>query len=929
MRIYSSSRFIAAIMASTAITAPAIAGEVTGQVSDASETRYLQSANVRIVELNRSVSTDRDGRFVFADVPAGEYTLEISYSGAETVTQKVTVTETGRVVANASVGGADAREILVVGQAASFNSALSRQREADGVSSVLTRDSIGQFPDQNVAESLRRLPGVNILNDQGEGRFVSLRGLDPELNSSSLNGVRLPAPESDVRSVALDVLSSDSIESIEVKKSLTPDMDPDFIGGSIEISTTSAFDRKKDLLSVKVEGSYNDYADAVTPKGSIDFATKLGEDVGVSGGISYYKRTFETDNIETGGWDEAGNGVVFAEEVQYRDYDVTRERLSGSLNFDIRAGDFTNLYVRGTHSSFDDHEYRRRTTIISDGEPVSGSATSAVFTPSGSSTRIEVRRDHKDRIETQKITTMSLGGDHDDGVWMVKWDASYAKASEIENGNIDPIRVRARYNSGVTVAYDYSDERAPIYSLTNGAAAFNDVSRYSFNRIEYTDVSDSRDEEYAAKFDIARSFPMAGGEFTVQGGAKARWREKSYNFDLIYFDGFDGTFPVAGMLNGTQTYRITDMGPVFDFGAARAFFNQNRAAFEISQYDSDLESAIADYSVSEDILAGYLLGRYDSDTLRVIGGVRVEQTKNELNGFTTSDDGDTVTVAPNSQSREYTDWLPSLTVRFEPSEGLVLRFAGSKSLVRPKLSKMAPRYAINEDEEAEFGNPDLLPYEAWNLDAGVEFYTGTNGALSAGVFYKSIDNFIVDQYFDTPGTYRGVSYAEALIPVNGDTATVFGVELGVSQNLTFLPAPLDGFLIQANYSYTDTKGTVFTDGDASAPRDIPLPAASKHTGNIVIGYEKGPIELRAAGTYRSRYLDELGSDASGDRYVDNHFQIDLSAKFKVNDNLRLFAEWINVNDAKYFAYQNFGGAKRALQYEVYGPTVKFGAKLSF
>ena len=176
--------------------------------------------------------------------------------------------------------------ILVLGQSANMTSALSRQKAADGVESVLTRDAVGQFPDQNVAESLRRLPGINILNDQGEGRFVSVRGLDPELNATSVNGVRLPAPESDIRSVALDVISSDSIESIEVKKSLTPDMDADTIGASIEINTTSAFERRKNLLTAKVEGSFNDLSEKLTPKGSVDFAQRLGDNVGVSGGIS-------------------------------------------------------------------------------------------------------------------------------------------------------------------------------------------------------------------------------------------------------------------------------------------------------------------------------------------------------------------------------------------------------------------------------------------------------------------------------------------------------------------------------------------------------------------------------------------------------------------------------------------------------------------
>src|SRR5687768_11232426 len=148
--------------------------------------------------------------------------------------------------------------VLVVGQRASIARALSRQRAADGVESVLSRDGIGQFPDQNTAESLRRVAGVNVLNDQGEGRFVAVRGLSPDLNAASINGARVPAPEADVRSVALDVIPAELIESIEIKKSLTPDMDGDTIGGSIEINTTSAFDRNEPYLSFSGEGSYND-----------------------------------------------------------------------------------------------------------------------------------------------------------------------------------------------------------------------------------------------------------------------------------------------------------------------------------------------------------------------------------------------------------------------------------------------------------------------------------------------------------------------------------------------------------------------------------------------------------------------------------------------------------------------------------------------
>ena len=167
--------------------------------------------------------------------------------------------------------------------------------------------------------------------------------------------------------------------------------------------------------------------------------------------------------------------------------------------------------------------------------------------------------------------------------------------------------------------------------------------------------------------------------------------------------------------------------------------------------------------------------------------------------------------------------------------------------------------------------------------------------------------------------------------MNGDTAKVKGVELSFSQVLNFLPAPLDGFLVNLNYTFTDADGKITSyDGDDNAyTRKIGLPNASRHTFNAVLGYEKGPISLRAAGTYRSKYLDEIGDGPDTDRIVDNHFQLDLSAKYKILPGVRLFADWVNVNNAKYFAYQNFEGSRRLLQYEEYNWTAKFGISASF
>ncbi len=941
------------------VATPALAGDVAGFVYDATDTIALQSAQVRVVELNRVATTERDGSYLIANLPEGTYTLEVRYVGAETVTQTIDVPATGMVQSDIAMGGSSA-EILVLGQAANQASALSRKRESDTVSDVITRDAIGQFPDQNVAESLRRLPGVNVLNDQGEGRFVSVRGLDPELNSTSLNGVRLPAPESDVRSVALDVISSDIIESIEVKKSLTPDMDADTIGASIEIETTSAFDRKKDLLTAKVEGSYNDYADFVSPKGSFDFATRITDNFGVSGGASYYKRKFETDNIEADDWKETDDGDVYAEEVQYRDYDVERKRFSATLGFDLRVDDNTELYLKGIYSQFDDQEYRRRTTFKFDEEPSSFSGRVATYDDADG--EIEVERDIKDRFESQKIRSIVFGGETDTGEWKAKYSASWAKSSELEKGSIDPTKFDNKWEEdGLQVLMDYSDYRMPIFSIAgDDAASFYDAGSYELDDIEYVTLSDSQDEEFALKFDLGREFLMDGGTFTVQAGAKARWREKSYNMEVSFWETADGVDYYLSDVLGEQTYRITDLGPVASYEGPSNRFLNNPGDFEENVIDGQFDSSAEDYSITEDVMAGYLLGRWDSSTLRVIGGVRYEHTSNDITGNTVTyyEDGATlpdnseaaeemVLVTENFVEKDYEHWLPSLNIRWEAQNNLVMRLAGYKSLVRPKLSKLAPRFIIEQNDdnerEGEFGNPDLKPYEAWNFDASVEYYLSGNGAVTAAAFYKDVKNFIYDyniEWDDESGdplpTWLGYEFNEATVPFNGNSGEIFGVEIGYSQAFTMLPEPFDGLLLQANYTYTDAKGTVPIGGfstpaeAASADtREIQLPATSQNTFNLVLGYDKGPIDLRLSGTYRDKYLDELGDEAAEDRWVDNHFQLDLTAKYKLTDNIKIYYEWVNINNAKYTAYNNVGGQRNLYQYEEYNWTMKAGVRVNF
>ncbi|WP_374990383.1 TonB-dependent receptor [Sphingosinicella sp. LHD-64] len=941
-RLSARSRMIAAMLVTVALPGTAFAQTIAGTVVDSSGTRALQGAEIILVELGRTTQAASDGTFRFADVPPGTYTMRTRYTGAEEVTQSIAVPEAGTVTTSVELGAIEGASILVIGQRANLSSSLARQRASDTVDTVLTRDAIGQFPDQNVAEALRRAPGVNILNDQGEGRFVSVRGLDPNLNAASINGNRVPAPEADVRSVALDVIPTELIESIEIRKSLTPDMDADTIGASIEINTTSAFDRQRGLLALSLEGTYNDLTDRLSPKGSVDFSTRLTDNFGIAGGFSYYRRRFATDNVEMDGWGETDDGIVFADTLEYRDYDVTRQRIGGTLSLDWRPSSTTTLYARGLYSRFEDQEYRRRLIFEMDEDPSSGDSNTATFLSDDG--EIQVTRDLKDRFEAQNILSLTTGGETVAGPWTFRYSGAYSWASERENGSIDPIEFRRSFEDpgDLSVTFDYSDTVLPRYTINAGNEAFLDPAEFEFNELSLTSLSDSTDEEWTVRADITRNIPLATGSFDIQFGGKVRLRQKDYDLELDLYDGFDGDFTLADVL-GQQNYGLAVIDPVPSFGDARDFFDANRGSFELNPIDTAFESAVADYSVSEDIYAGYLLGRLDTGPLRAVAGVRMEHTRNDINGNFVElveegaiRDGveleeDTVFVSPLNFRRRYTDWLPSINIRYQAARDMLLRLGGYRSIVRPNIGNLAPRFLIEENDEGDregtFGNPELRPYRAWNLDLSAEYYFARNAVVQAGFFYKSIDDFIVEANFEDI-TFNGVFADEATIPINGERAEVTGFEFSYQQALTFLPAPLNGLLVNFNYTYTDAEGRL-ADGELTTGRTIPLPSASRHTFNAVLGYERGPISLRLAGTYRAGYLDEIGGEPDEDRYVRDHFQFDASVRYRINRNFQVFAELVNAFDEPYTAYQRGPGRPRLLQYEEYSWTGKFGVRANF
>ncbi|MCG5515581.1 MULTISPECIES: TonB-dependent receptor [unclassified Ectothiorhodospira] len=910
-------------------------GIVRGELRSASSNTTLEGARVRLMEAGRETYTNANGRFQFRDVAPGEYTLVVDYIGMGETREIVTVEEDGVITAQLTLGADTLDAIAVTGQLAGQARAINRQRAAANVTTIVAAEEIGQFPDQNLGEALQRLPGLQLQRDQGEGRFVSIRGLNSNLNSISINGMRVPSAEADERQVALDVIPSDLIAGIEVDKAITPDMDGDAIGGNIEVRTLNAFDRDGRGGNVRIEGGYNDLRDAWSPKvgGTVSDVFSVGggkDNLGIAVGASFEDRELGSDNNETdGAWIAAADGRV-PPQIEQRDYIVDRKRQGLAVNVDFRPDANSEYYVRTLMTEFEDDEIRRRNQFTFEDAFEDGDVELLGDT-SGRGNNIEVGRDIKLRKETQSIFSLMSGGENRVDDWTFDYQLGYAKATEKEPDRVDAEFLATGNGFDETfnsVAYRTVDG-GKKYRMS-GPDAMYDPASYQLAEVVVED-NETEEEEWSLALNIKKDTTFGDYPGFIKFGIKARVREKYADYTVYEYDEDD--FGVVSMTDYTSTnfdYPFDRFGPAVSTRLGD-FVANNRANWT---YDEDVfieDSQAADYSAEEDIYATYLMASADFDKLRVLGGVRVEYTDYSATGneFTENDNTGELTVSGVQDDNSYVDILPGVHLRYELSPRSVLRGSVTRSIARPTFSDIAP-YVVRKvdggEEEFEAGNPDLDPYRSTNLDLMYAFYPrGSSAAYSIGAFYKDIQDYVVEA--DVAGTdfnARARAANEYITAVNGGDATVMGVELSAYQHLDFLPSPFDGMLVSANYTFTDTEASL-----EGRDGDIPLPQSSENTANFALGYEKYGLSLRAAVTYRDKYLDEVNDveDSSADRYADSRYQVDLKGAYDVSKHFQIYAEAINITDEPFYAY--FDQKRYNSQYDEFGPTYKVGANWRF
>ena len=803
---------------------------------------------------------------------------------------------------------ANTEHVEVVGQAASIDQALKEQRSSDSIKSVVHADGVAQLPDENVAEAVQRLPGVSVERDQGEGRFVSVRGLGPDLNSVTINGTLVPSPESERRAVALDVLPSELVQSLSVIKTLTPDMDANSLGGTVDVKSLSAFDHKGLFYTGSSEASYDKNTHQTSPKfsGAISDRFSLGDGIdnfGVAAALSWQKRDFGSDNVETGGaWDFEQGAKL--QEFEQRDYDISRERAGGGLNFDYKPDDLSSYYLRTLYSRYKDSETRNSTSLEFADPLAAGELGDA-----------EGSRKLKQREETQEIQSYVLGGERMFGLWTLSGQAGYSRSSEDSPGHIANAAFNGTDDFADSGFYDTEKPRPII------GQSFYNPDNFSLDKVDW-EKQKTTDTEKNLRLDLARDYDFSGYASQVKFGGKVSRRNKDNNLDAWVYEDFDDLGFSDEQLNlsrfqkGTVDYRLGQFGPGISGSAIKQLIGGlNQADF----YD-ETESRVNDFKISEDINAGYLMNTIDIDDWRFIAGMRYEGTEFEAKG-TGATDGE---FQSTETKRRYHHWLPGLHARYQLDKNTQVRAAWTKSVVRPTFGQLAPGFVI-DDDEATFGNPDLKPLESSNLDLGIEHYMGHAGTVSAFVFYKDIKNFVYNT--DLAGTGAWADFSEAHTFANGDSAKLYGLELAYSQKFDWLPAPWNGLLLGANATFSRSDAEIEGFDAASGinrKRSIDLPNQSDTVGNLMLGWEDDKLSLRLSANYKSDYLFELASinDKAHDLHVDAQTFVDFSARYSLTKNLQVSFEAQNLTDEPYFVYT--GNRSYNGQYEEYGPTYKLG-----
>lgn len=942
------------MLAIVPVKAAAQSGRIVGRVTSEGSGESLPGATVMVRGTSIGAATDLDGEYSINRAPAGQITLVISYLSFMTEEYEITLREgeTIRVDAALAPMVIEGEEVVVTAQAQGQAAAINQQLASNTIIDVVSAERIQELPDANAAESIGRLPGISLERSGGEGQKVVIRGLAPQYNLVTINGVAAPATDPENRSIDLSMISPEMLGAIEVMKALTPDKDADALGGSVNLSIREAPPGLRSNLSFQ-SGYASQAEEFGVYKGGFlvsnrYFSDRLG--AMLTGSIERANRASDQLNVS---YDALGNPRPGFNYVTPRianqghiDNLDTRMRYGSSLILDYRipGGSIrSNNFV----SWLDRNRIQRRRTY------------------SLGTNRVDYELRDTD-FETGMFSTQ-LQGEHRLGGIDVDWGGAW-QASR----NEQPFNSRFRFRElGAFSAL--IDSLGPDMMVTGAKHALDGTFLYE-GRLE---SNVTRESEYSAFADVSIPYGF-GTRFTgiLQFGTKFRGKRRAHENDaesgrfdsaswasrfvsehegfrvlpsngwLAMEDWLDPSYDAGEFLNGR--FENVELGYIIDHEKLASHFDYLRGRYE-PRYDTYLDN----YEAREDVAAGYVMTElHIGRRVMLLPGFRYEYSSIWYKGFNGSEpDEDATPAEVELNIRDTTDtanighFLPMVHLRIRPAPWFDVRLAYTNTLSRPNYQDLTPRRTINHTNGAvKYGNIALRPARAQNYDIFLSFYGNRLGLLTLGGFYKQIRDFsyvreavilagtaLSPDSLGLPSSTRGYTITT---PFNNSfDATLKGLEVGWQTRFQYLPTPFDGVVLNANYAYMDSdtryprtevrrtsSGLALVD-TAYANTFVRQP---RHIANVSVGYDRGGFSGRVSFSYQGNVLTQPGrrdEEAAGE---DAFYRWDLMLSQKVAHGLSVFFNMNNITNQPDESLNLLTGHPTQLEY--YGYTANLGLR---
>ncbi|MBC2605095.1 TonB-dependent receptor [Pelagicoccus albus] len=810
---------------------------------------------------------------------------------------------------------------------------ISLQRRSDTVVNVVASDAIGNFPDQNAAAALARLPAVAVQRDQGQERFIQVRGAPARWTTVAFDGVNVIGAEE--RVFRFDSVPSSIIDTLEVHKTMTPDMPAESIAGRVNIKTSSGLG----LISPKASAEFGygtlELGDGMQRRASVKYLAG-GSNWGIAASASHFRMDQTTDNREFG-WSD---GVP--EDIDFRSYKLSRQNNAGSLKFDFTPTEDSKITISTVYSEFNDDEQRNQYIFLLD-DAISGTALADSCDLVG----VPVRGMLEYGNYKNSTWTNNLGYEHKLGEWNLNWKLNYTETDFSTDLPIlmqlqtDPSLFYSLSYSGLTSGTPIIDLYSTDYRPEEGVIARGDslasLDQTAFGMdlllpIESSTVSDSNTFGVDAQREFVHGEHDLIAKFGLQYDDRSADGNTLTSYNTVYLSpylaaiGADwDTSPYITSQNWDSDFPLGFQVDYVDNIGLRESLDGALATLQAAGLYDPTANIAADgiFEIEENILSAYGMLTWKHQDSELIAGFRIESVDINSGGYLIVDE----TPIHQEISNDYSDIFPSVHYNLDLNDNTKLRLAAVTGIGRPDFGELRYSASISDtDESVSGGNPYLDPEQTYGLDASVEWYFSTSSLLSAGVFHREVEDVIFD-FTTTVGDDRynsddidrsGYEYTTTL---NGGSGSLSGLEFNLLHRPDNMPAALDGLGVQFNLS--------FLDGSFDTPdgRTANFPGTSDTIVNSSLFYEKHGLSLRLSYQWRDDWLDDVGFEDSGDIYWAATERVDFSGRYQLTENLSLFLDANNLTDERGVRYQ--ATSDQPIEVEGFGRRYLLGLRTQF